>query len=182
MHDKPYCIVAEKWIKAIYERNHIAFDYSMASSNYYSCLEGSTTEEAKEKYEENVKQIKKDLYRTFPDHKAYQMTIKGTTDITQLKNILRAIVKQNPGIGYVQGMNFILGSLFHHSCEAIAFWVFNIMLNAYEVKKLFIKDLVGLRFHSKMLDLLIRVKFPTVWEKMVFYILLLGIIWLIIIA
>ena len=136
-------------------------------ATYFTCLEGSATKEGKEEYEQSLLQIKKDLYRTFPDHKAYQMTMAGTTDITQLKNILRAIVKRNPGIGYVQGMNFMVGSLFHHSCEAIAFWLFDILLNHYNLKKMYVKNLVGLQLHSKLIDNLIETKYPLIWAKMV---------------
>jgi len=164
---KPYCVIAERWIEIIQMKLHLSFDYYKVRNMYLKYLQEASTQLAKEEYEKELKQIQKDLYRTFPNHKAFRKTTEGTTDITQLKNILRAIVKHNPGIGYVQGMNYIVGSLFHHTCEPVAFWVFDIMVNYYNLRNMFSHNLVGLYIHSQMIDLLIEAKYPEVWEKMV---------------
>lgn len=159
--------MAEKWIKAIQRKYRVPFEYFEVRKMYLTYLQEASTKLAKSEYEKEVAQIQKDLYRTFPNHKAFRQTIEGTTDITQLKNILRATVKHNPGIGYVQGMNYIAGSLFHHTCEPVAFWLFDTLVHHYGLSKSYSHTLSGLRLHAKVLDLLVQAKFPEVWDKMV---------------
>jgi len=160
--------VAEKWLQNIFTKTGKIFNYTETRKLYLSYLETTLKLSEKDYYEKNLNQIKKDLYRTFPSLKNFQRNITGTTDITQLKNILRAIVRRNTEFGYVQGMNFVLGSLFFHSSEVVAFWVFDILLNYYGVKELYGKNLAGLHLRTQVLDLLIESVFPDVWLRMVF--------------
>eukprot|EP00826_Nyctotherus_ovalis_P006486 TRINITY_DN11549_c0_g1_i6.p1 TRINITY_DN11549_c0_g1~~TRINITY_DN11549_c0_g1_i6.p1 ORF type:complete len:111 (-),score=22.57 TRINITY_DN11549_c0_g1_i6:22-354(-) len=87
--------MAEKWIKAIQRKYQLPFEYFEVRKMYLTYLQEASTKLAIKEYEKEVAQIQKDLYRTFPNHKAFRQTIEGTTDITQLKNILRATVKHN---------------------------------------------------------------------------------------
>lgn len=163
--------MAEKWLGHIFARTGQKFSYSEVRKLYLSYLERKLEASEKEYYESNLKQIKKDLYRTFPALKGFQHNTAGTTDITQLKNILRATVRRNPEFGYVQGMNFVLGSLFYHSSEVVAFWVFDILLNYYGAKKIYSIKLTGLHMHTQILDLLIEAVYPDVWVKMVVHLI-----------
>ena len=165
---QPYCAVVQRWLKSIATNAGANFNYPVAEAIYFTYLKGtSDTEEQKETYEKNLDQITKDLERTFPGQKHFKRTTTGTTGITQLKNLLRAIAKRNTATGYVQGMNFIVGSLFFHSCEVVAFWVFDNLMNSYGVGKVYSTNLSGLHMHGKVIDSLIEAKYPAIWSKLV---------------
>ena len=51
-------------------------------------------------------------------------------------------------LDYVQGMNFIVGSLIFHSSEVMAFWLFIALLEECEVIDIYLKGLPGLYKHS----------------------------------
>jgi hypothetical protein len=42
----------------------------------------------------------------------------------RLKRVLSAFTYYDHGIGYMQGMNFIMASIMYHCNEEVAFWVF----------------------------------------------------------
>lgn len=48
--------------------------------------------------------------------------------LNEVRRILFAYTKRNPVVGYVQGINFILGRLILHLNEVEAFWVFTMLL------------------------------------------------------
>lgn len=50
---------------------------------------------------------------------------------------MTAYSKYDPKVGYVQGMNFIVGALLYHSSEAIAFWLFVSLVEDHEMKEIF---------------------------------------------
>ena len=64
------------------------------------------------KIEENRTQIIKDINRTFNKSSTFG---EGTEGQTQLKNVLEVIAFKYTGIGYVQGMNFLVAALLYHS-------------------------------------------------------------------
>ena len=67
----------------------------------------------------SVVQIRKDIVRTFPGHHLYNTEeTKG-----HLHNVLVAFAHRNPGVGYCQSMNFIVGFLLLFLREEEAFWV-----------------------------------------------------------
>jgi len=70
--------------------------------------------------EKNMTQIQLDLNRTFPNHSSFR-----SEKIKKLQNILYVWTKHDPKIGYVQGMNFIIGTLLHYTNnEEKVFWLF----------------------------------------------------------
>ena len=163
----PYCSSVEHWLRNIAKRTGIKFNYAEAEALYVSCLDSKLTKEEDTVYAKCVDQITKDLDRTFPGQKHFKRTIAGTTGITQLKNLLRAMSKRNPNIGYVQGMNFVMGALFFHSSEAVAFWLFDILMRKYGMSTVYEAGLIGLHLHGKIIDMIIEAKYPAIWEKMV---------------
>ena len=63
-------------------------------------------------YDQNVefkddRTIDVDMHRTFP-HKSF---FQNTDNQARLRRILRAFIRRNPSIGYIQGFNFIAGRL-----------------------------------------------------------------------
>lgn len=54
-----------------------------------------------------------------------------------LERVLNAFAKYDPQIGYVQGMNFIVGSLLYHAEEYIAFWLLVMIVENFEMRDVF---------------------------------------------
>jgi hypothetical protein len=61
---------------------------------------------------------------------------------------LVAFSKYDQSIGYVQGMNFIVGSFLLHCSEEIAFWLFISLIEDYEMRDIYQTRLPGLYKHS----------------------------------
>ena len=97
----------------------------------------------------------------------FKRTFEGDSAITQLKNLLRAIVKYNPKMGYVQGMNFLVLTSFYHSCEAVAFSMFEILLNYYGGLDIFTDNLYAIYMHCEVVGFLILGIYSEIWLKMV---------------
>ena len=87
--------------------------------------------------------IEKDLLRTFPKvpqfasspnvsnnhgHHPVNMSFSVISHLnesqTRLSRVLSAFAYYDHGIGYMQGMNFIMASIMYHCNEEVAFWVF----------------------------------------------------------
>ncbi len=58
-------------------------------------------------------------------------------------------------MGYVQGMNFIAGSLLFHASEEIAFWLFVSLVEDYELRDIYLPGIPGLFKHCQIIDILI---------------------------
>ena len=58
-------------------------------------------------------------------------------------------------LDYVQGMNFIVGSLLYHSSEVTAFWLFVSLIEDCELRDIYLKGLPGLYKHSQIIEMLI---------------------------
>jgi len=88
-------------------------------------------------------QIMKDLSRTFPKceqfkAKPFSESNGGQEDgLQSLKRVLLAFSKYDKSIGYVQGMNFIVGCLLYHCSEEIAFWIFVTLIENFEMRDIF---------------------------------------------
>ena len=74
--------------------------------------------------DENVlRQIERDLHRTFPEQKIFQE--RNGIGQQVLNNILCAYANYDPEVGYCQGMGFIIGYLIMQiRHEELAFWAF----------------------------------------------------------
>eukprot|EP00347_Sterkiella_histriomuscorum_P021980 403332100 len=137
------CSRAMKWFQDLNRSREI--DIGRMRSLYYSlidCDELSTYED----------QILKDLNRTFPKCPQFQ-EIQGQN---QLKRVLLAFSKYDPKLGYVQGMNFIVGSMLYHCNEEIAFWMFVALIEEFELRDIFEPNLPGLYKHCYVLDKMIE--------------------------
>ena len=82
---------------------------------------------------DSIEYIRRDVNRTF--HTDY--FTKGEGRI-QLKRVLESMCTVKGNVGYCQGMNFILGAMIYLlQNEVNGFYMFNCMLNSYELNTLF---------------------------------------------
>ena len=82
---------------------------------------------------DSIEYIRRDVNRTFYT----DYFTKGEGRI-QLKRVLEAMCTVKGNVGYCQGMNFILGAMIYLlQSESSAFYMFNCMLNSYELNTLF---------------------------------------------
>jgi hypothetical protein len=72
-----------------------------------------------------------------------------------LRRVLTTFAKYDPQLGYVQGMNFIVGALLWHSSEADCFWLFVTLMEDYELRDNYLPNLLGLSKHSQIIDILV---------------------------
>ena len=88
---------------------------------------------------------------------------QNNSDITSecLSNLLRAYAQYNPLIGYCQGMNYIMGTLYLlHSNEFFAFRSMAGLVNKYQMSPLFYAQLPKLKLFFYQLDRLIGINLP----------------------
>jgi Rab-GTPase-TBC domain len=77
-----------------------------------------------------------------------------------LARILATYAKYASHIGYVQGMNFICGSLLYHCSEEAAFWMFVMIMEDYDLEEVYTKGLPGLYRHTSMIEKLLSAQKP----------------------
>ena len=109
---------------------------------------------------ENLRQIKKDLNRTYPTTTIF----KEDRRLNKLKNVLRAFSNYDNTIKYIQGMNFIVGFFLYHCDEYIAFWLFVSLIEEYDVRSLFIDGFPGLKLHVKRIETILQEEYKNIWE------------------
>lgn len=117
-----------------------------------------------------VSQIEKDLKRTIIPHINDPMYKEKY--YASLKHILTAYTNYNPSIGYVQGMNIIVSCILysisnHNYCnlekyEQDAFWLFVSLMEKYEIKNCFSKDMKKIFDLSNDLESLLQKNIPEV--------------------
>ena len=100
---------------------------------------------------DNLRQIKKDLNRTYPSTTIF----KKERILNKLKNVLRAYSNYDNTIKYFQGMNFIVGFFLYHCDEHIAFWLFVSLIEDYDLRRLFMDGFPGLKLHVKRVELIL---------------------------
>lgn len=108
-------------------------------------------------YEQSLHQIELDLNRTYPDERYFSDAGPGQG---ALRRVLSAFAKYDTQLGYVQGMNFIMGALLWHSTEEDAFWLFVALVEDYELRDNYMPRLPGLSKHAQMLDVLVLEYLP----------------------
>ena len=82
---------------------------------------------------DSIEYIKRDVNRTFYN----DYFIKGEGK-KELKRVLETMCTVKGSVGYCQGMNFIVGAMIYLLKNEISgFYMFNCMLNSYELKNLF---------------------------------------------
>ena len=103
----------------------------------------------------DIHQIDLDLNRTFPTTKHFNAEHK-----LSLRRILVCVSLYEPLVGYVQGMNFLVGSLLWHTSECKAFWLMVSLLKKYKLEMNYIPGLPGLSKHAQILELLLFEQYP----------------------
>lgn len=98
----------------------------------------------------SVKQIEKDLNRTFPGDKSFNKQ--------ELKDILITYSYRNPNVGYCQGLNFIVALLLSlNFSEEEAFWIYVQIIEKYLPLEYF-TSMSGVILDQKIFDYLFRIK------------------------
>jgi hypothetical protein len=109
---------------------------------------------------DNLRQIKKDLNRTYPSTTLF----KKERILNKLKNVLRAFSNYDNTIKYFQGMNFIVGFFLYHCDEYVAFWLFVSLIEEYDLRKLFMEGFPGLNLHVHRVELILQNEYLNIWE------------------
>ena len=84
-----------------------------------------------------------------------------------MERVLQTFVKYDPNIGYVQGMNFIVGALLYHCSEDIAFWLFTSLIDDHEMRSVYETDFPGLHQHIKIIDELVKDNINEIYQHFV---------------
>ncbi|KAM3135119.1 hypothetical protein pb186bvf_012765 [Paramecium bursaria] len=122
-------------------------------------------------YQKTLKQIDKDLKRTFVGEEFF-LSQEGQN---ALKNVLICIAKYDMKLGYVQGMNFLVAALLYHGEEYVAFWNFVSLYETLQLRDIFLEsmiiqinqDLPGLSKHIQMIELLCMTNFKPLQDHFV---------------
>ena len=97
-----------------------------------------------------VKQVLKDLNRTFPGDKSYNKQ--------ELKDILVTYSYRNPNVGYCQGLNFIVATILSMGfTEEQCFWLYVQIIEKYLPLEYF-TSMSGVILDQKVFDYLFRLK------------------------
>lgn len=108
--------------------------------------------------EHSLIQIKRDINRTYPTHVFFKKDSEG---YNILEDLLVSYCKYDRGISYVQGMNFIMGSLLYHCVEPhITFWLFVTLMEQYQLCDNFKGDLKGIEKHCGAIKVIIKHELP----------------------
>ena len=110
---------------------------------------------------ENLRQIKKDINRTYP---STTIVLKKERILNKLKNVLRAFSNYDNTIKYIQGMNFIVGFFLYHCDEHIAFWLFVSLIEEYDIRSLYIDGFPGLKLHVYRVELILQKEYSKYWN------------------
>lgn len=70
-------------------------------------------------------------------------------------------------LDYVQGMNFIVGSLLFHTNEVMAFWLFVSLIEDCEMRDIYVHGLPGLFKHSQIINILMMENISDVYHHFV---------------
>lgn len=86
-----------------------------------------------------------------------------TVDSESLKNILQAYSYYKPEVGYCQGMNYIVGTLYLvNKDERFCFNAIDEIIKKFKMERLYSSDLSKLKYFFYILDRLIGIKLPDV--------------------
>jgi len=127
---KYFCKTARSWTEIVSHE----FKYHKWKESYENIIKGQV----------QSKQISKDIERTFQKHYAF----RNTSMIHRLARVLCAISLYDDKVGYVQGMNFVVGAFLIHCEESIAFWLVIELFERYEMREVYEDGLKGMYRHS----------------------------------
>ena len=109
------------------------------------------------------RQIDLDVPRTFPEEPFFGGG-SGDTDSSEgrpvLQTILKTLSKHSSSAGYLQGLNYIVASLFFHCGEVLAFELTIRLLNDYHLKEVHMSKLPGLYMHCEVIRALVQEELP----------------------
>jgi hypothetical protein len=106
-------------------------------------------------HQANLQQIAMDLGRTFPDEAYF-----SEEGHEALQRVLVAFAKYDPGVGYVQGMNFVAAALLWHAAEAESFWLLVHLMEERDLRDNYSPQLPGLAKHCQIVQLLLMERLP----------------------
>ena len=150
--------------KTIYTELH-----SNATSMSFSNLNSSmihSLEERKITIENNRVQIIKDLNRTFNKSSSFG---EGSEGRKLLLDVLEIISFKYTGIGYVQGMNFVVASLLYHSTPSVTLGLMSYLLENFQLWDVYAENLVGVHYHNNKLTELTLMHLPKLSEHLTNY-------------
>nr|XP_026689407.1 growth hormone-regulated TBC protein 1-A-like [Ciona intestinalis] len=114
---------------------------------------------------ELIELIKTDLDRTFPDN-VYFNSKMGDDKRQSLYNILLAYGRRSPEVGYCQGINYVAALiLLVVKDEEKSFWLLSTLLDDI-LPHYYTKSMVSLRAEFKVLEDLVRQKYPECQQVM----------------
>lgn len=104
-----------------------------------------------------------DVCRTYPSVPYFKYEGKS-----YLNKILLVYSLMDLDVGYVQGMNFLVGCiLWHSSSEEQAFELLVSIMFNYGMREMFVSGLPGLRVKCRILDLLMEREIHTIWDHII---------------
>ncbi|KAH7648732.1 tbc domain-containing [Cryptosporidium bovis] len=110
-----------------------------------------------------VNSIYMDVCRTYPSILYFKE--EGRNYLSKVLLIYSLI---DIDVGYVQGMNFLVGCILWHShSEELAFQLLVSLMFNYGMREMFILGLPGLRVKCKILDYLIQKKLFNIWDHII---------------
>ena len=144
----------KNWLNIVYHGN---YDRESMKSMYLGILESPN-----DGLDQTLVQIKRDIIRTYPNHPLFRKDSEG---YLTLEKLLIAYCKYDRCIGYVQGMNFIMGSLMFYCKEPdIWFWLFVSLIEQYQLWDNYKGDLKGITKHWEIIKLMLDKEIPKLSE------------------
>ena len=109
---------------------------------------------------DSIEYIKRDVNRTF--YNDYFINGEGKKE---LKRVLETMCTVKGSVGYCQGMNFIVGAMIYLLKNEISgFYMFNCMLNSYELKNLFAYNTPDYQIRVFQLNYYVKKYLPEVYN------------------
>jgi hypothetical protein len=108
IENQKFCSNAEKWIKYAFEKYSRQFDSERDSQIFYDLI---TISDESLDINNDLNQIKNDINRTFANEPYFLSPNQG---YNKVYDVLKGFTLYDKSCGYVQGMNFIIGSLAYH--------------------------------------------------------------------
>ena len=158
---EPYaCESAYEWLMLINKQNK-KIDYKTYNKLYKDLC--NFKDDLGELNRSDI-QIERDVGRTFPRVNGFQQNGKGQE---MLSRVLSAFSNYDNNIGYVQGMNFIVGSLLLHCREDVTFWLFVALIEDFQMRDIYQPKLPGLYKHMNILEYLLETHLPALSNHLV---------------
>ena len=109
-----------------------------------------------------MKDIEKDVARTFPGHE----TLDSVEGQAELRTLLQAYALHNPKIGYCQSMNFISGILLLFLELEKAFWVLAVIVEEILPAEYYTRNMVDMHVDQEVFASMIKEKLPAVYASL----------------